>query len=43
MSFWRHARAVLLLPAMVTVVIPAIIVWRMEWTSSSCRRCSVFC
>jgi protein-S-isoprenylcysteine O-methyltransferase Ste14 len=27
MSFWRHARAVLLLPAMVTVVIPALIVW----------------
>ncbi len=28
MSFWRHARAVLLLPAMLAVVIPAIIVWR---------------
>jgi len=27
MSFWRHARAVLLLPTMVTVVIPAVIVW----------------
>lgn len=28
MSAWRHARAVLLLPTMVTVAIPAIIVWR---------------
>jgi protein-S-isoprenylcysteine O-methyltransferase Ste14 len=28
MSAWRHARAVLLLPTIVTVAIPAIIVWR---------------
>jgi protein-S-isoprenylcysteine O-methyltransferase Ste14 len=28
MSAWRHARAVLLLPTMVTVAIPAIIIWR---------------
>jgi protein-S-isoprenylcysteine O-methyltransferase Ste14 len=28
MSAWRHARAVFLLPTLVTVAIPAIIVWR---------------
>jgi hypothetical protein len=27
MSLWRHARAVLLPPTMVTIVIPAVIVW----------------
>jgi protein-S-isoprenylcysteine O-methyltransferase Ste14 len=28
MSVWRHLRAVLLLPAMVTIALPAVIVWR---------------
>lgn len=28
MSAWRHMRAVVLLPGMVTVVLPALIVWR---------------
>jgi protein-S-isoprenylcysteine O-methyltransferase Ste14 len=36
-SFWRHARAVVLLPGTVTVVIPALILWfggaEVDWTT----------
>ena len=30
MSLWRHAAAVLLLPVVVTIAVPALIVWRTE-------------
>jgi protein-S-isoprenylcysteine O-methyltransferase Ste14 len=37
MSFWRHTRAILLLPGMVTVAIPALILWfggaNIDWAS----------
>jgi protein-S-isoprenylcysteine O-methyltransferase Ste14 len=30
MSGWRHARAILLLPVVVTLVVPALVVWRSD-------------
>jgi protein-S-isoprenylcysteine O-methyltransferase Ste14 len=34
MEAWRHLRAIILLPGMVTLVIPAMILWRTEIDSS---------